>query len=214
MHSIHFTIRQIADADLPTVRDLETDATRPANDAELLNLGIQHLHDDVYSCVEQYRRDDDTLEWEAHGHEHAGADEIPALSRDNPDFDMSAWIEEQSIAHGRDRYRTLPVGVRDKVLLARIIRSAIDGSTATELTTASLTAQEKALADNVGMVDGAPLVDLWTPDAGVAEAQRLAQLPDTGLERTSIPMVMVDETVDIIEENGLEPHRWAGERHR
>src|SRR6185312_7619871 len=54
MHRLSYTTRQIADADLPTVRD--PDGTlRPASHQDLLNLGIKPLGGGYYACAEQER---------------------------------------------------------------------------------------------------------------------------------------------------------------
>lgn len=190
MHQINYTIRQIVEGDLPMVRDSDTDEDRPATDQELLNFGMQHLHDDIYSCVEQYRRDENTLEWNAHGVAPVGA----------------------VVVHGPDRYSLLPTGVRGKVMLARVVRSSVDGETPLAIAQANLAEQSNALAENVGPVDGAPLVDLLSDDAAIEEASRLARIRDTGLELAMVPMVVVDPSAHVVEADGIEPHRWAGER--
>jgi hypothetical protein len=73
MHRIQYAIRQIPADEVPTIPTALDDPTpRPMTAGELLNVGIVHLHDDVYSCVHQERRDPDTLVWAVHDHAHPG----------------------------------------------------------------------------------------------------------------------------------------------
>jgi hypothetical protein len=70
-HRVIYSIRRIPLDELPTVTPRDG-AVRPMTDAELANVGIVHLHDDVYSCVHQERRDPETLAWAIHDHAHPG----------------------------------------------------------------------------------------------------------------------------------------------
>lgn len=103
MHAIHYTIRRIAAADLPTVRDGGPESTthRPATDQELLNVGLHRLDGDLFSCVEQYRGPHSEA-FEPHGYVSTG----------------------ELLTHGHDRYRELPDAIKHRVLRARVTRGA------------------------------------------------------------------------------------------
>lgn len=106
MHVVKYTIRTILPAELPTVRE-PGGTTRPATEGELLNLGLVPLGNDLYSCVDQYRRDPDTLTWRAEGPESPGT-----------------IVSEGSL---RERHARLPADVRGKILRARIVRVNAQG---------------------------------------------------------------------------------------
>jgi hypothetical protein len=192
MHQIKTSIRQIASADLPTVTPIG-EATRPMNDQELLNAGIQHISGDLYSCIHQEERDPETLAW------------APKDGRSLPGTVVSEGFLQE-------RHDKLPAGVRSQVMRARVIRST--GSLSAKDTTASSLAEVGAvLESSVGLVDGAPLVDTTSQEAQLAEAQRLAAIPDSGLERELVAMADVSAG-DMVEAEGLIPHSWAGEPKR
>lgn len=190
MHRIHFTIRRISTADLPTILDAVTETWRIATDAELLNLGLQRIDGDVFSCVEQVRRNPETQEWEPVGHAPVG----------------------ELLAHGDQRYTKLPDDVKARVLRAEVIAGAEDGLSAVEIAETNLSDQAAAIAEFVGEISGGPLVDLSSPDAAAEEARRLASIPESGVVRKTIPMADVDEGVQIVEATDLIPHGWSGER--
>lgn len=185
-HSIHHVTRRIADADLPKVRDIETGDERPATDHELLQLGIIPTPlAGVYDCVEQYRRDDtvDGADFEPFGHVPVG----------------------ELLSSGVDRFQQLPPDVKPHVLQSRVLRSAEPGG-ALAVATASLEAQTAAIAKNVG--DGVS-IDVGTTED---EAARLAMAPDTLVDFATVPMSQVVDGEDVVQQDQLEPHRWAGER--
>jgi hypothetical protein len=198
MHRIIHTLRQIAAADLPTVTSLDG-TTRTMTAGELLNVGIVHLHDDVYDCVEQHRSDDDEAAatgvrtWAPHGEPLPGTP-ISAGSH-------------------RERYARVPAEHAPKVFRAQVIRSADPAAPAATIVTANLTEVATAIAEYVGDVSGAPLVDLSGPAAVLKEAQRLVQIPDNGIDRHVVPMATVDPG-DVVEADRIIPHRWHGESHR
>jgi hypothetical protein len=192
VHKVSYSIRRIVPGELPTARELDG-TPRPMTTEELLNAGIQHLEGELYSCVDQYRRDPDTLAWSAEGPESPG----------------------EVITEGplRDRHARLPADVRAQVLRAQVIRSADPEAPARALVETTLVEVAAALAEYVGDVAGAPLVDLAGPAAVLEEAQRLVEIPDNGIERTVVPMATVDAG-DVVEADGLIPHTWQGESHR
>jgi hypothetical protein len=190
VHQITYSIRRIAPAELPTVRDLDTDVERPMSAAELLNLDIVPLGDDLYSCADQSRRDPDTLEWSVVGVQSPGA-----------------AIAEGSL---RERHARLPADVAPHVFRAQVIRSQDPATPVRETVESNLAEVGLALAEFVGLVDGAPLVDLSQPDAVLEEAQRLTEIHGNGIERAVVSMAMVDPG-DVVEEDRIIPHRWSGE---
>lgn len=189
MHEIRYSIRQIAPAELPTGIDPDGTA-RALTEGELLNLGLVHLHDDLYSCVDQYRRDPETLAWSVEGPESPGV-----------------VVSQGSL---RERHARLPADVAPAVLRAQVIRSADPLAPAAAQVGANLAEVAAALAQYVGDVDGRPLVALDGPVAALEEAQRLVALPDNGIDRHVVPMAVVDAG-DVVEADGLVPHRWHGE---
>lgn len=196
MHQVIHTIRRIATADLPKARDLETGGDeRPMTPSEMLNVGIQHVADDLYSCVEQQRRDPATLEWK-----HDGP-ELPGQT-------LSAGDVEA-------RYRALPAADRRKVLRARVIRS--DGAkSAAELASENVLEQAAMIEEHVGEIETTegtrPLVDFDADDPVVEEALRLSRIPGSGIELHTVTMADVDGPGDVVEATNLIPHSWAGER--
>jgi hypothetical protein len=197
MHRITPTIRRIADAELPQVRDAGSGELRPATDQELLDRGIVHLKDDLYSCVEQQLRDDETLEWS-----HVG-DPLPG----------------QVVTAGdvKERHAKLPADVRGKVLRAQVIRSTDPAVKVLELVEVNLLEQQAAIEAAVGDIlvpdaEPRPLVDFEQPAMILEEAQRLAAMPDNGIERVTVAMADVAGDADVVEVENLIPHAWAGER--
>jgi hypothetical protein len=193
MHKIVTSIRQIAPTDLPTVTPIG-EATRPMNDAELLNMGIQHLSGDYYSCIHQEERDDDTLQW------------APKEGQSLPGTVVTEGFLQQ-------RHAELPDDVKGLVMQARVIRSTTPAVSAKAAADANLAEVGTALETSVGMVAGAPLVDTTSPEAQLLEAQRMVGIPGSGLERETVPMADV-MAGDVVEAEGLIPHSWAGEPRR
>jgi hypothetical protein len=189
MHRVTYCIREILAAELPTITDVEG-ITRPATEAELLNLGVHSLGHDLFECVSQERRDPDTFAWALHDEPHAGL----------------------VIAEGshRCRYGSVPAEHAPKVFRAQVIRSTDPAEPAATVAQANVAEAEAALAEYVGDVAGAPLVDLAGPSAALEEAQRLVAMPNNGIERHVVPMISVDPG-DVVEAQGLVPHRWQGE---
>lgn len=179
MHRITYSIRQIAPADLP--------ASSP--DA-LLNIGILHLADDLYSCVHQERRNPDTLAWEVHG----------------------AILPGVAVSDGslRARHARLPAAMAGTVLRAQVIRASDPEVNVAMLVLETLAEVDATLATVVGDVAGAPLLDMSRPSAVLEEAQRLLEVPGSGIERRAVSMVAV-AVGDVVEATGLIPHCWAGE---
>lgn len=191
MHRIETSIRRIAAADLPTITPIGG-ATRPMNDAELLNMGIQHLSADYYSCIEQHVRDDETLTW------------APKEGQALPGTVVSEGLLQE-------RHDKLPADVRAKVMKASVIRSTLGN--ADDLVSAVLLEAAGAAEKAVGMVEGAPLIDVADPEMLLGEAQRQLSIPDSGFTRGTVTM---DDMAagDVIEAENLIPHSWAGEPRR
>lgn len=192
MHRVLYSIRTVAPSELPTITDIDG-STRPMTDAELLQIDVHHLHDDVYSCADQERRDPETLEWSVVGVQSPGV-----------------AITEGTL---RQRHAQLPADVAPKVFRAQVIRSADPAAPAAVVAQANLTEAVAALAEYVGDVDGGPLLDLSGPAAVLEEAQRLVQIPDNGIDRHTVPMIAVDSG-DVVEADRLIPHSWHGESTR
>ena len=188
MHQIKTSIRQIAPADLPRVTPIG-ETTRPMNDAELLNMGIQHLSGDYYSCIHQEERDDDTLQWS------------PKEGQALPGTVVSEGLLQE-------RHDKLPADVRAKVMKASVIRSTLGN--ADDLVSAVLLEAASAAEKVVGLVEGAPLIDVADPETLLGEAQRQLSIPDSGFTRETVAM---DDMAagDVIEAQNLIPHSWAGE---
>jgi hypothetical protein len=191
MHQVKTSYRRIPPTDLPTVTPIG-EAARPMNDQELLNAGIVHISGDIYSCIHQEERDEDTLEWR------------PKDGQSLP----GTVITEGVLA---DRHAKLPSDVRSQVMRAQIIRSKTGSAKAAVST--NLAELSAVLANTVGLIDGAPLVDTTSQDAQLEEAQRLIGVPDSGLEREFVSMADVVDG-DIVEADSLIPHSWAGEPKR
>lgn len=201
MHKIVYSLRQIAPAELPTVRDADGTA-RPATPGELLNMGIQHVNEDVYSCTEQLASDD--AEAAATGErtwKHAG----PPL----PGIELGSGSV-------RERHAQLPATIKPKVLRSSVIRQTdTEVPSARALAQANIDEQAAAMAEFVGPVVrggvATPLVDVGAPEALLVEAQRLAAIPNNGIARVTVPMADVAAAADVVEREGLIPHHWAGE---
>lgn len=192
MHQVKTSIRQILPADLPTITPIG-EATRPMNDQELLNMGIARISGDFYSCIHQEERDPDTLEWR------------PKEGQSLPGTVISEGVLT-------DRHAKLPADIRSKVMRASVIRSTTS-ETAKAAVTANLSELTATLNDVVGDVNGAPLLDTTSPEAHLVEAQRLAAIPDSGLERELVAMADVADG-DVVEADSIIPHSWAGEPKR
>lgn len=217
MHQILFTVREVLPADLPAVRD--TDATeRPATDAELLNLGLQRLAGDLFSCAEQYRSDDDDIVELADGRRERAwwheRDDGPWASEDeklryprSPELCARKFGPGQLLTHGqiRARFNQLDHERRRLALRARVIRS--ESVNVRETVEASLKEQRQAFLAHVGEVRA----DLASERALRAEARRLAALPSNDLQPVMVPEADVLDGDDVIEEAGIIPHSWAGE---
>jgi hypothetical protein len=191
MHKIVTSIRQIAPADLPTVTPIG-EATRPMNEQELLNAGIQRLTGDYYSCIHQEERDDDTLQWS------------PKEGQSLPGTVVTEGFLEQ-------RHDKLPADVRAKVMKASVIRSTLGN--ADDLVSAVLLDAASAAEKAVGMIEGAPLIDVADPEMLLGEAQRQLSIPDSGFTRETVAMADM-AAGDVIEAENLIPHSWAGEPKR
>lgn len=193
MHKIVTSIRRIAPAELPTITPIG-EATRPMNDQELLNAGIQHLSGDYYSCIHQEERDDDTLQWS------------PKEGQSLPGTVVTEGFLQQ-------RHAELPDDVKGQILRASVIRSKDSKLPADDLASAALIEASGAAAKAVGTVNGAPLLDVAHPDLLIAEAQRLVAMPDSTLERKIVAMDAVVQG-DVVELDGIYPHSWSGEPRR
>lgn len=192
MHKIQTSIREIAPADLPKVHDLDG-IERTATDAELLNMGIQHIRDDLYSCIHQEERDPETLVWQ------------PKEGQALP----GVVITEGNL---KDRHDKLPTEVRGKILKASVIRSSLGN--ADDLASAVLIEAAEAAEAAVGPVrDGAPLIDVADARMVLSEAKRQLEIEDSGFTREAVPMDDV-AVGDVIEAEGIIPHSWAGEPRR
>lgn len=191
MHRISTSIREIAPADLPKVRDMEG-VERTATDAELLNMGIQRINGDLFSCIEQSVRDDETLQWKP---------------KDQP-------LPGTVITEGnlKDRHDKLPSEVRGKILKASVIRSSLGN--ADDLASAVLIEAAEEAEAAVGPVrDGEPLIDVADARMVLSEAQRQLEIEGSGFSREAVPMDDV-AVGDVIEAEGIIPHSWAGEPRR
>lgn len=167
MHRIEYTIRRILPAQLPT--------TDPQ---ALLNLDIVPLGNDLYSCAEQFRSDDDVdivedasgrreRRWHGHGDPKPG--------------------ERLTAGRLKDRYAQLPAADKAKVLRARVFRARDPKKKAKQLIAAKLASRSGA--------------------ADILEEARQSE----ELEQLDVAMANVDPD-DIVEEQNVIPHRWAGER--
>jgi hypothetical protein len=189
MHRIQTTIRHIAPAELPTVTPVGEEVAREMTEQELLDAGIVALGNDLYSCIHHEEPDERTLEWR------------PKEGQALPGTVISAGVLTE-------RHAKLPQDVRLKVMRASIIRAK--AGSAKDAVTQNLAEVGAVLADKVGLVEDAPLIDTTSQQAELAEAQRLATLPDSGLEREIVPMIDVTDA-DVVEADSLIPHSWAGE---
>lgn len=203
MHQIVRSIKRILPADLPVVRELGG-MERPASATELLNMGIVPLGNDLYSCCEQLRSDDDLAAetgertWEPHG------EPVPG--------------EVLATGDVKERHAKLPADVRGQVMRAVVMRAKDTTTTAQAIVETNILEQMAAVVEFVGDVvlpggETAPLVDFEQPSAFADEARRLAALPVSVLERVSCTMAECEgTTADVITESSIVPHRWAGER--
>lgn len=195
MHRVEYQIRRIADSELPIVRYVDG-TERTASRAELLNMGIEHLHDDVYSCVEQ----------------HESRVENDSTGRPQRVWASRAPLPGSVVAAGdlRSRHARLPADVRPKVLRSEVFRGTADN--ALLLVATNLNEQLDAIAEYVGATTE-PLLDPTDPETVLNEARRVAALSGNDVRRERVPMAVVDDTADIVESEGHIPHAWAGERH-
>ena len=191
MHKISTSVREIKPAELPTVRDMDG-TVRPATDQDLLNMGIQHLSADYYSCIHQEERDPETLTW------------APKEGQSLPGTVISEGLLQE-------RHDKLPADVRAKVMKASVIRSTLGN--ADDLVSAVLLDAAAAADKAVGMVEGAPLIDVAAPELLLLKAQRQVSIPDSSFTRETVAM---DDMAagDVIEAENLIPHSWAGEPKR
>ena len=189
MHKVITIIRQIAPANLPTITPLD-EPTRPMNEQELLNRGIVHLSGDIYSCIQQLERDDITLEWK-------------------PIQELPGTVVSEGLL--QERHDKLPAEIRAKVMKASVIRSSLGN--ADDLVSAVLLEAAGAAANAVGMIEGAPLIDVADPEMLLSEAQRQVMTPDSGFTRETVTMEDM-AAGDVIEAENLIPHSWAGEPKR
>jgi hypothetical protein len=107
MHRVAYSIKTIPAAELPMIALPPGAPPRPMTVAELLNVGIVHLEDDLYSCVQQEQQVAETLAWAVHG---------PALP--------GVTVAEGSL---KERHVRLPATVRGRVMRARVLRTDAKG---------------------------------------------------------------------------------------
>lgn len=105
MHQVKTSIRRILPAELPTVTPID-EAPRTMNDQELLNAGLQRISGDIFSCIYQEERDEETFEW-------------------RPRFGQS--LPGTVIAEGLllERHAKLPADVRAEVMRS-VVRRVVD----------------------------------------------------------------------------------------
>lgn len=182
-HAIHCVTRRLTVDQLPTVLDAETRAPRTAvTDQELLDNGIKRTAAPDVYDCCEQYRGPHTEALEPFG--FVGGGEL--------------------LSHGPDRFNQLPDDIKAQVLQAQIIRAPAPGAIA--LATASLADQTAAIAEHVG--DDAT-IDVGTP---ADEAVRLAMIPDNSIEMITVSMSQVILGQDVVRQDSIEPHRWAGER--
>ena len=191
MHRIVYTYREVLPSDLPRVRDADGEL-RAAMDDELLSLGLKRISGDYFSAIEQHERDDETLMWSPKGQALAGT------------------VVSQGLLP--ERHAKLPADVKPRILRAAVIRSSTSVSTK-EAAESNLAEVGAVLGEVVGDVGGAPLIDTISPEALLEEAKRLADTPDSGFDRVTVPMADVTGG-DVVEADSLIPHSWAGEPKR
>lgn len=199
MHEITYSYRRIAVVDLPAVRELDG-TTRPATDAELRNMGIVHVTDDLYACIEQHHSDgiDDTT----------GARRWAICGEPLPGDILSEGLLNA-------RHANLPSDVRPRIMRADIIRSTAPNIDVRDVAKATLTDVQAAFEENVGTIDAAfvPAIDPSNTDAVFAEVRRMAEHPELPAERVRIPMADIADT-HVVEAENVVPHTWAGEPRR
>ena len=191
MHRIVTSIKKILPAELPTITPIG-ESPRPMNDQDLLNMGIQHISGDYYSCIHQEERDEETLTWR------------PKEGQSLPGTVVSEGFLQE-------RHDKLPPDVRSQIMKASVIRSTLGN--ADDLASAVLLEAAGAADKAVGVVDGAPLLDVSHPDLLLGEAQRLVAVPDSGFTRETVAMKDV-AIGDVVEQEDIVPHQWLGEPRR
>jgi hypothetical protein len=218
MHHVICCIREILPAELPKARDLDG-TERVPTDAELLNLGLQRIGPDLYSCVEQYRSDDVLLEadgrtsrvWWPERDDGPWASEAEKRSYPRSPEECARNMGLGTLlTHGqlRVRYAKLALtrpGAHKQVMRARVIRS--ETVNVQETVDSSLAEQQAAFMEHVGEVRA----DLASDRAKLAEARRLAALPGNDIQAAVVPEAEVLAGDDVVEESGIIPHAWAGE---
>lgn len=201
MHEIIYSIRQIPTDQLPTllVDDVDSTERRLASDAELLNMGLQRLHDDVFSCAEPF---DSRIEPDASGRPHRIF------------FPVGDALPGERLSAGTviDRHESLPIEYRPKVFRADAFRATALGGSAIEIVASVLNEQVAAIEEYVGETP-IPILDPTTEATVITEAERIAALPDRELARNIVPMITINPAADLVVEDGLIPHVWAGERY-
>lgn len=205
MHRISYSVRRIAPADLPKVRDLDG-GERAATIEELANMDIVPLGDDYYSCADQVRSDDEVdVTTDANGRPQRQWHPVGVVS---PGVELAT-------GNVNERCLKLPVEAKELLLRAEVIRSDEPGG-ALAIAEANIVEQMAALEQFVGDVErdgeSRPLVELESDRAIVDEARRLAALPDSGVERMRVSMRDVVRGEDVVEAEGIAPHAFAGER--
>lgn len=197
MHQICYSIRRIPLEQLPMVVDVETLEQRPATEQELLDRGMQHLYDDLYSCAEIL---DSRIQEDASGR------------RDRVFFHPAGDPPGELIAQGtlRARHAAIPPELKAKVFRADVVRATDPNENALLLVATNLNEQATAIAEFVGTTEK-PLLDLSSAQVVIDEAERVAQLPDTNVGRVLVPMITVDDSADVVVRDGVIPHSWAGE---
>lgn len=212
MHQIIHCVRQIAAADLTTVRDLLTGATRAATDAELLNFGLKRIGPDLFDCAEDYRSVvfEDEQGNPVHAWYHVSE---PAPTSDNGVRHAAFAAQNRlgtlhSIGRAGERHRAVPDSVKPHVLRARVIAAAAPHNAVTLATAAAGTNPDP---DQV-LAAAQQLLAAQTTAAPAPTASPATPSAPPALQVQLIPMAAVDPTAHVIVEENLHPHSWHGER--
>jgi hypothetical protein len=196
MHNVRYTIRHIAPSDLPKVRDERTRKNRVATRDELLNLGIQPLGNDLYSCVEQLTSDDRTdVSRNTRGELHRRWSPVG-------DAPPGTVLSEGPLY---ERHARLPEAIRAKILQAYVLRATKKRENARRIVDERLAARRRSRTKRTADADrDVRLIE-------VEEAHAAAADPMNSLQIVHIPMAHIDRERDVVLEEHVIPHRWAGE---